>query len=85
MERLEADIERISVETDADEQLLRFMVALDSLAPAPAPTPTPPLSDEAAGNGHPSGRLTGNGGVQVSCRELSTNVKVQQLPWEGNL
>jgi len=35
LEKLEADIERIAAETEADEQLLRLIIALDCSAPIP--------------------------------------------------
>ena len=64
MEKLAADVERISVETETDEQLLRLIVALDAHSPGPAASTQE--SSSAAEVGERDGEATSLGNGQVS-------------------
>ena len=65
VEKLAADIERMSVETETDEQLLRLIVALDAHRPNPVPSPL--RSSSAAEIEERNGETTGLGSGQVRC------------------
>ena len=72
MDKLAADIERISVETETDEQLLRLIVALDAHRPSPAPSPG---SSSAAEVGERNGVSTSLGNGQASLVYFCTVVQ----------